>query len=95
MSKLIKCKIDVSKIKKEHIYKGEKGQYIELDIWINDELDNYGNDCGVKQSYKVGDNYESHYIGNGKKKIGWGDTPEPSQPVEKAEELPVGDDLPF
>lgn len=95
MSKLLKLSIDVSKIKKEHIFNGEKGKYINVDVWINDEKDQYDNDCGVKQSYKVGESFESHYIGNGKKGTGWSEQP----PVEKAPDKPVGDlpsdDLPF
>jgi len=97
MAKLIKASIDVTKIKKEHIFKSEKGgQYVNVEIWINDELDQYGNDCAVKQSYKVGDGYESHYIGNGKKGFGWDETSE-QKPVQ-AEEIAnptEDDDLPF
>ncbi len=97
MSKLIKCSIDVAKIKKEHIFKGEKGMYIDVDVWINDEPDKYGNDAGVKQSYKVGDDWQSHYIGNGKKKSGW-DAPEKTN-TGTAEKTNTGtddsSDLPF
>ena len=34
MSRLIKASIDVNKIKKEHLFKGEKGTYANIDIWI-------------------------------------------------------------
>ena len=81
MSKLLKVSIDVTKIKKEHLYKGKKGTYANLDIWINDQPDDYGNDAGVKQSYKEGDKFESHYIGNGK----WFTAKED---VQKAEVIP-------
>jgi hypothetical protein len=95
MSKLIKLKIDLLKVKKEHLYKGEKGTYLDVDVWVNDEPDQYKNDCGVKQSYKVGDEWQSHYVGNGVKKSGW-DKTEPKIKVEKAEILPESDDgLPF
>ena len=75
MSKLIKCSIDVTKIKNEYAFKGKKGDYIDVEIWINDEPDQFKNDCGVKQSYKVGDEFQSHYIGNGKKVSGWDNLP--------------------
>lgn len=78
MSRLIKASIDVLKIKKDHIFEGKKGNYIDVDIWINDNPDEYGNDAGIKQSYKVGDKFESHYIGNGKKGFGWGDDTSPT-----------------
>ena len=92
MSKLLKVQIDLTKIKKEHIFNGEKGKYISLDIWINDEPDQYGNDAGVKQSYKVGDDWQSHYIGNGKKKSGWESSPVAK--VEQGNESNIND-LPF
>ena len=85
--------------------KGEKGTYANIDIWIEDDPDQYGNHAGVKQSYKVGDSFESHYIGNGKKGFGWDDgrtegvaapdtssaTPEKNKGVQNEPE----DDLPF
>ena len=94
-SKLIKASIDISKIKKEAITTTDKGgEYINIDIWVSDEEDKFGNTVGIKQSVKVGDGYESHYIGNGKKKFGW-DAPEPK--IERAEVLPLtpSNDLPF
>ena len=91
MSRLLKVSIDVTKIKKEHLFKGKKGTYANLDIWINDEKDQFGNDAGVKQSYKVGDEFQGHYIGNGK----WLE-PKTAEapPVQKVEEAETGD-LPF
>ena len=86
MSRLIKCSIDVTKIKKEHIFEGAKGKYINVDVWLNDKKDDYGNDVGVKQSYKVGDDFDSHFIGNGKKAFGFD--------VKKPDDLPVSDTLP-
>jgi len=43
MSKLITAKIDVMKIDKKRLFKGEKGTYLDLTIWINDTPDSYGN----------------------------------------------------
>ena len=100
MSKLLKLSIDVTKIKKEHIFKGEKGQYINVDVWVNDEKDQYGNDAGVKQSYKVGDEFQSHYIGNGKKGTGWSENPaefekRTTDKSTEVEEISDSDTLPF
>ena len=85
MSKLVLAKIDVTKIDKARLFKGEKGTYLDLTIWINDEPDKYGNDIGIQQSTKKGD--EKIYLGNGK----FWDT-EKTEPKEN----PIEDqDLPF
>ena len=46
MKKTIKLKIDVSKIDKSKLFKGQKGTYLEAVLFLNDELDQYGN-CGM------------------------------------------------
>lgn len=94
MSKLLKISIDVTKIKKEFLIKGKKGTYANLDIWLNDEPDQYQNDAGVKQTCKLENGtYESHYIGNGK----YQQTKQESKPSQETESLPEieSDDLPF
>lgn len=96
MSKLLKGSIDLTKIKKEAIFFGKKGgKYINVDIWINDEADDYGNHAGIKQSVKVNEKeFESHYIGNAKKGYGWDDNAEPKQDAD-VEQVDTEDDLPF
>ena len=80
--KLIKGSIDLMKINKAAIFVGKNGgKYINVDIWVNDEEDNYGNTVGIKQSVKNGENYDSHFIGNAKKKFGWDNEGAP-KPVE-------------
>jgi hypothetical protein len=77
MSKLINAKIDVTKIPKEAIYVGEKGKYLSVDIWINDEDDNYGNNCSIniQQSKEEREaKAKKVYIGNGKTKFGFDDS---------------------
>ena len=64
MSKLIRAKIDVTKIDKSLLFKGKKGTYLDLNIWINDKPDKYGNDCSIAQKMKKGQ--DANYIGNGK-----------------------------
>ncbi len=97
MSKLLKGSIDLTKIEKSAIFNSEKGgKYINVDIWINDEADNYGNHAGIKQSIKEGENdFKSHYIGNAKKGFGWDDAAPAPAPAPKAAPLPESDDLPF
>ncbi len=101
MSKLLKGSIDLTKIEKSAIFNSEKGgKYINVDIWINDDADTYGNHAGIKQSIKEGENdFKSHYIGNAKKGFGWDDNASGSSKTEqtppKAAPLPESDDLPF
>jgi len=64
MSKLLRCKIDVTKINKDLLFKGQKGTYLDMNIWINDEPDKYGNDCSIEQKTNRGT--AKNYIGNGK-----------------------------
>lgn len=91
MSRLIKASIDVTKIKKEHLFKGEKGTYANIDIWINDEEDQYGNIASIAQSFKVGGNFDKVYIGNGKD-LKKQTEPSNNQSIDNAEET---DDIPF
>lgn len=52
MSKLgVSIKIDVKKIDKAKLFKGEKGTYLDLTAWIDpDNKDQYGNNGMVVQS---------------------------------------------
>jgi hypothetical protein len=83
---LINAKIDLTKVAREHVFEGKKGRYLDLQIWVNDEEDKYGNNVAVKQSYKVGDRFESHYIGNGKK-YEKGGGQQPQQQNEEPDDL--------
>ena len=64
MSKLLQCKIDVTKIDKNLLFKGKKGTYLDINVWINDKPDKYENDCSIEQRVPKG--AEKNYIGNGK-----------------------------
>jgi len=47
----LSIKIDVSKIEKARLFKGEKGTYLDLTTFIDtDELDQYGNNGFISQS---------------------------------------------
>jgi len=47
---VITGKIDVTKIDKEKLFKGEKGTYLDIAIFVNDETDQYGNNGMIVQS---------------------------------------------
>ena len=48
--KVISLKIDVSKIDKSKLFKGEKGTYLDAVIFLKDEKDQYGNNGMITQS---------------------------------------------
>ena len=49
MSEVIRLKIDVSKIDKSKLYKGAKGIYLDAVLFLNDEIDQYGNNGMIVQ----------------------------------------------
>lgn len=94
MSKIISVNLNLSKIDKSKIYKGEKGSYLGVQIAINDEPDEYGNNASVwvnqtKEEREA--KAKKVYLGNGK--IVWSDEAkaEASTTVESNE----SDDLPY
>lgn len=87
MSKLINAKIDVTKIDKAKLFKGEKGTYLDLSIWINSEPDQFGNEVSIQQSTKKGE--AKIYLGNGKYYV------PKEQPGQPAEIIDTADPLPF
>lgn len=66
MSKLYQVKVDVSKIEslKEFAFQGQKGLYLDLSLWVNDEEDQYGN--AVSLSHYNKDTKGKTYVGQGK-----------------------------
>ena len=90
MSKLITASIDVTKIQKALLYQGEKGLYLKLSIWQNDEPDKFGNDFSIQQT-TVKDEPKI-FLGNGKFYV----KPEPKEdkPATKSENNNI-DSLPF
>lgn len=69
MAKLITASIDVTKIDKSKLVKGKKGVYANLIIWVNDEVDQFGNNVSIQQSLTKEEresNKDKIYLGNGK-----------------------------
>ena len=50
MAKILVGKIDVTKIDKNKLFKGKKGTYCDVVIFVNDEVDQFGNIASVQQS---------------------------------------------
>jgi len=84
MSKMISASINVMKIDKTKLVKGEKGTYLNLTIWLRDEPDQYGHDVSIEQSVEKED--AKIYLGNGKVK--WSSEMKPKEADEPT-------DLPF
>lgn len=104
MAQLISASIDVTKISKDKLVKGEKGTYLNITISINDEVDQYGNQAGIYESQSKEEREakeKKNYLGNGK--IAWssdgGSTAKQSGSTSKPAPAPevVEDslDLPF
>jgi hypothetical protein len=64
MSKLITASINLKKVDQSLLIPGEKGKYLNLTIWINDEPDKYGNDVSLEQRTEKGK--DKIYLGNGR-----------------------------
>jgi hypothetical protein len=48
--KMIQLKIDVNKIDKSRLFNGKKGTYLDATLFLNDEVDQYGNHGFIVQS---------------------------------------------
>jgi len=92
-NKLISISIDLKKIPKDRIIEGKNGgKYINFDVTIKDEPDQYGQDCSVsiRQSKEEREAKQpKQFCGNGKKLFGW-DAPKPVQSNNND-----GDDMPW
>ena len=82
MSRLLNISIDVTKIPREKIVQHDKGgKYVSLDIWIEDEPNQWGKDASVSIGQTKDERERKErkvYCGNGKKLYGW------SKPAEQA-----------
>ena len=81
MSKLLTGSLDVTKIDKAKLYKGKKGTYLNIKVWIADEEDKFGNIASVQQQTKKDE--PKIYLGNLKEY-----NPEPDKPEEAEEDNP-------
>jgi hypothetical protein len=92
---VLALKIDVTKIEKARLFKGEKGTYLDAIVFLNEEKDQYGNNGMVVQSVSKEEKVKGvkgPILGNAKIVGGGGSaTQEPQQASTPA---PV-DNLPF
>ena len=80
--KIYKLKINVSKIDKALLYKGEKGTYLNASLIIGDESDRFGNDGSIQQDVpkERREAGEKIYIGEAKLAFERGGDKKPEQP---------------
>ena len=46
----VNISVDVTKLRKERFYKGKKGTYADLTVFINSDKDDYGKNGGIMES---------------------------------------------
>ncbi|MEE3322833.1 MAG: hypothetical protein VX196_02755 [Pseudomonadota bacterium] len=99
----LRLKIDVTKIDKARLFKGQKGTYLDATIFVDlDQQDEYGNNGMITQSWKDQQKGEGAILGNGS--IFWRDQSAPAQgnAQPQQQQAPQGgqgmdfdDDIPF
>jgi hypothetical protein len=102
MKRIIRIKIDVTKIDKSALYKGAKGTYLDATLFLTDETSGDYGDHGMitqdlgKERREAGE--KGPILGNAKilKIIDEGQPTQPSLPPEPAMvSIGEGDDIPF
>ena len=94
----VSLKIDVSKIDKEKLFRGEKGTYLDATVFIDvDQQGQYGDNGMITQSWKDQQKGEGNILGN--VKVFWRDDGQ-QQARQAPQNLPAddfddGSDLPF
>ena len=88
MAKPSKLKIDVTKVLKQYLFKGEKGTYLNCSVWPNQEgEDRFGFTHSIKQEIpkEARDAGEKEpYIGN--LKLEQADTPRQQEPIRNRQQ---------
>lgn len=94
----VSLKIDVSKIEKDRLFKGEKGTYLDATVFVDlDQLDQYGNSGMITQDVSKEEReqkVQGPILGNAK--VFWkGDGKSNHQPSAPADTDSFDDDIPF
>lgn len=98
MSKLYYGSIDFSKLLElakagnKAFTKAQNGKiYVNLNVWINDEKDQFGNDASIQTNFKEATKDEKIYVGN----LKVSEFKEPEALQENDNSIPDESDLPF
>jgi hypothetical protein len=84
MNKLITASINLKKVDQSLLIEGTKGRYLNLTIWVNDQVDKYGNDISIEQRVEKGK--DKIYLGNGRT-YKQNEQPVAPQPINENEDL--------
>ena len=90
MSTIVNASIDLTKIEKSKVIDGKKGKYINITVFVNDEVDQFGNNASIIMSQTKEEREAKTprvYLGNGK-------TAGLANQTKQQEET-VSNDLPF
>ena len=98
MSKLLYGSIDFSKLLElakagnKAFSKAQNGKiYVNINVWLNDEKDQYGNDASLQTNFKEATKDEKIYFGN----LKVSEFKEPESLSENDNSIPDEDSLPF
>jgi hypothetical protein len=87
----VRLKIDVTKIDKSKLFRGEKGSYLDATVFLNSNPDQYGNNGMITQDAPKGE--QGAILGNAK--IFWTDNQGSQQGSQQPPQAESFDDLPF
>ena len=94
----INLSIDVTKLRKERFYKGKKGTYADLTVFVNSEKDDYGKNGRIMESLSQDERdsgAEKNWLGDAK--VFWTDSSEFNQASKQeaavAQHQPPTDDF--
>lgn len=98
MGATISFSIDLSKIDKSKVVQGKKGTYYNITAFINDDVDQYGNNVAVatglsKQERESG--AKTQYLGNGRVVSTDGNISAAPMAQQPAQAAPASQDMDF
>ena len=88
---MIKLKIDVTKIDKAKLYVGQKGTYLDAMVFLNDEVDQYGNNGMIVQSVTKEEREQGikgAILGNSSEFVKAQQAPQAQAPTQEQGDLP-------
>lgn len=98
MAQLLYGSIDFSKLLElaksgnKAFSRAENGKiYMNMNVWINDEKDKFGNNASIQTSFKEATKEDKIYFGN----LKISELKQPEQLESNNSEIPNEDDLPF
>jgi hypothetical protein len=85
MAQIIRITVNIDQIDEARLYQGKKGRYLDLTLFLKDEVDQYGNHGFVTQNISKEEReggVKMPIIGNAKVAGGGGSAPAPSAPIK-------------